>query len=202
MSCWLKQSLSQELQKHWLWQLSQGSGCEAQGGQGPVEALWAGPPPSPRPTADPRLSGQPGLASYSKPVHDDPWHLPFQLPSSSSQLPDLTAVPHPTPGQQMVPWQPMLTAIAVEQFTQLTSLPPRDDDEDSCPSEEEAVKQCYRKAGHDNNPPCGTVKVQFTSVNYQGTRNVMVCEKCWDWMKRPSSGMKVILRGSSRLAVE
>jgi hypothetical protein len=39
----------------------------------------------------------------------------------------------------------MLTAIAVEQFTQLTSLPPRDDDEDSCPSEEEAVKQCYKR---------------------------------------------------------
>ena len=196
----MNQSHSQELREHWLWQLSQGSGCEAWGGQVPVDALWSGPPPSPSPTADPPgPSGQPGLASYSNPVQDDAWHSPSQPPSSSSQLPDLAAMPRPTPGQRMVPWNPMLTAIAVAQLAQLTSLPPRDDDENSYPSEEGAVKQCYRKADHNNNPPPGPVKVRFTSVNYQGTRNVRVCEKCWNWMKRPSSGMKVILRGSSRL---
>ena len=185
---------SQELQE-----LSSG---EARGGQGPVEAL-AGPPPSPSPTDDPPgQSGQPGLASYSDPVQDNAWRSPSQPPSSSSQLPDLAAAPRPTPGQQTVPWHPMLTATAVAQLAQLTSLPLRDNNEDSYSSEEEAVQQCYRKAEHNNNPPPGPVKVWFTSVNYRGPRSRRVCVECWNWMKRPSSGMKVRLRGSSRLAVE
>jgi len=192
---------SQELQNLRAWQLSQGASSEASSGQGPVEASFSArgshcPPANP--------SG-PGQASYSGPVREDPWRLPLQPQSSSCQLPGLSAVPPPTLGQQvdpwhqqMVPWQPQLTAPAVQQQGQLTSLPLRDDDEDSYASDEEADRNCYRKADHNYNPPPGPVKIRFTSGNYRGTRSVRVCAKCWNWMKKPSSGMQVVLRGSSR----
>ena len=181
----------------------QGSSGGDWGGQGPGEVPLAGPGlgwPSHSPTADPAgQSGQPGPASYSSPLQDVPWHSPLLPPSSSNQLPGPAVVPLPTPGQQVVPWQPTLTATMVQQLSHQTRLPPRDHDEDSYPSDEDADTTCYRKADHHQQPPPGPVKVRFTSGNYKGTRNLRVCEKCWRWMKKPNSGVQVILRGSSRL---
>jgi hypothetical protein len=198
---------SQELQELRALQLSQGPSGEASGGQGPVDASLAGPGLgwlSHLPPANASFSsGQPVQASYSGPVQGDTWRLPPQPQSSSSQLPGLPILGQQVDPwqQQMVPWQPQLTGPAVQQLGQQTSLPPRDDDEDSYPSDEDADKRCYRESDHSHNPPPGPVKIRFTSKNYRGTRNVRVCERCWNWMKRPSSGCQVVLRGSSRLVV-
>jgi hypothetical protein len=155
--------------------------------------------PSHPPEDPPDASGQQPLASYSGPAPADPWQVPWGQPSSSSQLPGQAAVPLPATGHQMVPWQGWLTHIAINQLAQSTSLPPRDDDEDSHPSEEGADSTCYRKADHNYCPPPGPIKIRFTSANYKGkTRNVRVCEKCWRWIGKPTSGFQVVLRGSSR----
>ena len=119
------------------------------------------------------------------------------LPSaSSSPAVQLPAAPLPNPGHQMVPWAGMMTQIAARNMGQRCR--DREDDEDSYPSDEDADRLCYRKSDHNNAPTPGPIKVRFTSVNYNGTRNKRVCQSCWHWMKKPKTGCQVVFRGNSR----
>ena len=161
------------------------AGAPSSAAGGPASHSWAAHPPA-----------QSGHGSYSGPAQDDPWSTPWQSSASSSPAVQQPAAPGPNPGHQMVPWQGMLTHIAINQLGLLSQV--RDDDEDSFPSNDDSDKMCYRKQDHSMVPTPGPVKVRFTSANYVGTRNKRVCQKCWSWMKKPNSGFQVILRGSSR----